>query len=67
MANAIRLLQLGSAVGRDVMAVDMADHGDLGGIGIKNTMVTLLVASINRRLGRICTNLYVENGKGVRS
>ena len=48
MADAIRLLQLEAAVGRDVMAVDMADHGDLGEIGIKNTMVTLLVASIKQ-------------------
>ena len=35
----MRLLQLGTAVGRDAMAVDVEYHGGLGGIGIKNTMV----------------------------
>ena len=41
------LLQLvGPAVGRGAMAVSVEYHGGLGGIGIKNTMVTLLVTLI---------------------
>ena len=39
MGDSIRLLQLGTAVGRDSMAVGVDYHGDLGGIGIRNTMV----------------------------
>ena len=35
----MRLLQLGTAVGRDAVAVDVEYHGGLGGIGIENTMV----------------------------
>ena len=35
----MRLLQLGAAVGRDAMAVDVEYHGGLGGIGIGSAMV----------------------------
>ena len=35
----MRLLQLGTAVGRGAMAVDVERQGGLGGIGIENTMV----------------------------
>ena len=41
-----RLLQLmGTAVGRDTMAVGVEYHGGLGGIGIENTMV-IVVSSL---------------------
>ena len=36
----MRLLQLGAAVGRDAMAVDVECQGGFGGIGIENTMVS---------------------------
>ena len=35
----MRLLQLGTAVGRDAMAVDVEYHGGLGRIGIGSAMV----------------------------
>ena len=35
----MRLLQLGTAVGGDAMAVDVEYHGGLGGIGIGSAMV----------------------------
>ena len=35
----MRLLQLGTAVGRDAVAVDVEYHGGLGGIGIGSAMV----------------------------
>ena len=34
---------MGTVEGRDTMAVGVECHGGLGGIGIENTMVTLLV------------------------
>ena len=37
VGDSIRLLQLGTAVGRDSMTC----HGGLGGMGGENTMVTL--------------------------
>ena len=40
--DSIRLLQLGTAVGRDSMAVDMAYHGGFGGMGIKNVMMNVV-------------------------
>ena len=46
VGDSIRLLQLvGTAVGRDTMAVDVECHGGLGGIGIENTMV-IVVSSL---------------------
>ena len=39
MGDSIRLLQLGTAAGRDSMAVHVEYQGGLGGIGIGNTMV----------------------------
>ena len=39
VGDAIRLLQLGTAVGRDTIAVDVEYHGGLGGIGIGSAMV----------------------------
>lgn len=38
----IRLLQLGTAVGRDSMAVGVEYHDGLGGIGIENAMVNVV-------------------------
>ena len=38
--DSMRLLQLGAAVGRDAMAVDVECQGGFGGIGIENTMVS---------------------------
>ena len=35
----MRLLQLGTALGRDAMAVDVEYHGGLGRIGIGSAMV----------------------------
>ena len=43
LGDSIGLLQLGAAVGRGTMAVDVEYHGGLGGMGCGNTMVTLLV------------------------
>ena len=51
MGDSIRLLQLmGTAVGRDAMAVDVEYHGGLGGIGlggavegVGNPMVIIVV------------------------
>ena len=40
--DSMRLLQLGSAVGRDSMAAGVEYHGGLGGIGIKNAMVNIV-------------------------
>ena len=46
MGDSIRLLQLmGTAVGRDAMAVGVEYHGGWGGIGIENTMVDGVVNS----------------------
>ena len=42
--DSIRLLQLGTAVGRDAMAVDVEYHGGLGGMGIGNPMVVVVVS-----------------------
>ena len=43
MGDSIRLLQLGTAVRRDSMAVGVEYHGGcLGGIGIENTMVNVV-------------------------
>ena len=39
VGDSMRLLQLGTAVGRDAMAVDVEYHGGLGGIGIGSAMV----------------------------
>ena len=39
VGDSTRLLQVGTAVGRDAMAVGVEYHGGLGGIGIGNTMV----------------------------
>ena len=38
VGDAIRLLQLGAAVGRDVMAVGVEYQGGLGGIGIEKAL-----------------------------
>ena len=39
MGDAIRLVQLGTAVGSGSMAVGVECHGGLGGIGIGSAMV----------------------------
>ena len=39
VGDPMRLLQLGTAVGRDSMAVGVVYHGGLGGIGIGSAMV----------------------------
>ena len=39
VGDSMRLLQLGTAVERDAMAVDVEYHGGLGGIGIGSAMV----------------------------
>ena len=39
VGDSMRLLQLGTAVGRDAMAVDVEYHGGLGRIGIGSAMV----------------------------
>ena len=58
----MRLLQLGTAVGRDSMAVGVEYHGGLGGIGIENTMVGGVVVYwvVSERARRISTRAYVE-------
>ena len=43
MGDSIRLLQLGTAVGRDTMAAGVEYHGGLGGMGCGSAMVTLLL------------------------
>ena len=43
MGDTIRLLQLGTAVGRDAMAVGVEYHGGLGGMGGENTIVIIVV------------------------
>ena len=45
MGDSIRLLQLmGTAVGRDKMAVGVEYHGGLGGMDGKNTMVICVIS-----------------------
>ena len=43
VGDSMRLLQLGTAVGRDTMAVGVEYHGGLGGMGLGSAMVTLLL------------------------
>ena len=56
------MLQVGTAVGRDSMAVGVEYHGGLGGIGIENTMVGGVVVYwvVSERARRISTRAYVE-------
>ena len=42
VGDSIRLLQLGTAVRRDSMAVGVEYHDGLGGIGIENAMVNVV-------------------------
>ena len=39
MGDSIRLVQLGTAVGRDTMAVGVEYHGGVDGIGLGSAMV----------------------------
>ena len=56
------LLQLGTAVGRDSMAVGVEYHGGLGGMGFENTMVggVVVYLVVSERARRISTREYVE-------
>ena len=68
VGDAIRLLQLGAAVGRGTMAVGVEYHGGLGGMGFENTMVggVVVYLVVSERARRISTREYVENGEGTR-
>ena len=43
VGDSIRLVQLGTAVGRDTMAVGVEYHGGLGWMGCGSAMVTVLL------------------------
>ena len=61
VGDSIRLLQLGTVVGRDSMAVNMVYHGGLGEMDIKNAMVDgVSVRRLDRtgRARRVCTIEY---------
>ena len=45
MGDSIRLLQLGTAVGKDSMTVSVEYHGGLGRMGIENNMVRLSIVA----------------------
>ena len=54
VVDSIRLLQLGAAVGRDVMAVGVEYQGGLGGIGIGKAVEGLgnpMVISVVKLMG----------------
>ena len=54
VGDSIRLLQLGAAVGRDVMAVGVEYQGGLGGIGIGKAVEGLgnpMVISVVKLMG----------------
>ena len=46
VGDSMRLLQLGTAVGRDAMAVGVEYHGGFGGMGLGNPMVVVVVINL---------------------